>query len=308
MVLAVVFASCKESPTDTPTNTNPTTVTGLSALYDQLPNPGACSAGSLKSSERTRVLQYINAIRARHGLGAVSYRPEDDSPTAAAALICVANQVLDHNPPSSYSCWSQIGADACAKSDLGFFGWSGQSQIPSSEGYVELWLRDSLVENLGHRRWILNPFLRHIAFGRVDREQGSGISLTGTSAAALKVIYDDDLAGPANGTPGFVAYPFESYPAGLFNPGLDLSFSVVASTTSYWENQKVDFSSAVISMTRDGAQVSIPSVESGNDAAGLPNIIHWKADVVRGERYDVHIRGVRIDGTSHDYDYWFQLQ
>ena len=61
-------------------------------------------------------------------------------------------------------------------------------------------------------------------------------------------------------------------------------------------------------MTRGGAAVNIPSVESGNDAAGLPNILRWKADVVKGERYDVHVRGVKFNGTSHDYDYWFQLQ
>lgn len=172
------FSGCSETPTDP--LPAPGDSASLASLYDERPNVDNCFEGRLKQAEREKVLAYVNAIRRLHGLEDVEYRAADDIQTAKASLIIAANSTLTHQPTASMRCYTQEGYDGSSTSNIGF----RSGETPSSESFIDMWLVDNGVASLGHRRWIIDPFLRHISFGRVDRTVGGMFA-----ASALKVIY-----------------------------------------------------------------------------------------------------------------------
>jgi uncharacterized protein YkwD len=311
VIIAFVVASCQDKPTDPANNTSQGAQVELASIYSAIPNSSLCTVGTLLESERTKVLNYVNAMRARHGLAAVAYRHEDDQSTADAALIMLANNVLNHEPPSSYSCWTQAGRDAAEKSDLAMRQRAGTptvigTKVDPSEGFVDQWLMDSTVENAGHRRWILNPWLRYISFGRCDKiEEGASFN-TITSSAALRVIYDE-MSTPSSDLK-YVAYPSGEYPARLWNNNLDLSFTAIDNPSDIWANANVDFSSVIVTITDDGGgSVAALNIRSLNDGVGVPNVLLWRSALEVGRTYHVHIGGVRMSSGTKSFDYTITL-
>jgi hypothetical protein len=265
----------------------------------------------LVQSERTRILNYVNAIRARHGLAAVEYRDGDDRSTAEAALIMLANNVLDHQPPSSYSCWTQTGRDGAEHSNLHMGYRIGTpetigTKVNASEEAIDSWMKDSLIDNAGHRRWLLNPWLRYISFGRCDKiEQGAQFT-TISSASAIRVVYDEMATPSANLR--FVAYPMGEYPAHLWNKGIDLSFSVIDNPNDIWANQNVSFAQAGITITdNNGGNVAVSNVRRMSDASGIPNALLWPAPLENGRTYTVRINGVQMSTGMQSFDYTITL-
>ncbi len=302
-----LFSSCSESTPVQPDQNTDTTGTGLSIsdLYDTAPDVGNCQTGSLKPAERTKVLNYVNAMRALHGLEPVTYRAADDPATAQASLIVAANQSLNHFPPESESCWSQSGYDASGTSNLAIRLFSRANDLHTSESFVDQWLKDSMVSELGHRRWLIDPFLKYISFGRVDKDAAG--SNWGVSGSAIKVIYDEkqDLVGTSV---EYVAYPYHDYPARLYGPNLDMSFSVLADPTDFWKNDQVDFGNATITIAADGgSNIDVSNITVDNQTYGLANCLSWRASVSSGTRYTVDIRNVKVNGEVKNYQYWFTL-
>ncbi len=98
--------------------------------------------------------------------------------------------------------------------------------------YVMGWLPDArnvLPDGIGHWRWLLDPFLKKIAYGRV-----AGI-LDGESVdgAAIR-ISDPDDAYSADFIGGFVAYPFHDYPQDYYGDGAMLSFPLSQAKAVSW--------------------------------------------------------------------------
>ena len=296
----VVFASCAETPVgpvDLPPA--PTEPASIDALYDVLPNVGACSEGRLKPIERQKVLNYINALRRLHELEPVEYRAEFDIEVDKAALIIAANAALTHAPGPSMSCFTQEGFNGSATSNLAYRSGS----TGSSEKFVEQWLVDEGVVSLGHRRWILDPFLRYVSFGRCDRTVGGQLN-----GAALKIIFSEQRDISTKSTE-IVAYPYHDYPARLLPTGTALSLSVVASRTSKGANANVDYTSATVSMSEDGGgAIATSNVSFDNQGFGIANNIRWTATgLSAGKRYNVTVSNVGVSGTPRTYTYWFKL-
>ncbi len=277
----------------------------IDVFYDRMPDVHDCDAGQLKWSERQKVLDHLNAIRAIHGLEPVEYRAEDDALTSHAALLIASNRVLTHDPNPSMSCYSEQGKTGCSTSNIAMSTFFDPNGAHSSESWIDLWIRDENVATLGHRRWLLDPFLKYISFDRVDVAPSNGAS--GVSAAVIKVV-NDEMRDVSTSTVDFVAVPFHEYPGDDFEEGLELSFSVLADRTSWSANAKVDLSKATISMVDAGGHtIEVHDVATSNDYAGLPNLLRWKAPIVRGSRYAVDVRGVMVDGAPREYHYWFTL-
>ncbi|MBC8144420.1 MAG: CAP domain-containing protein [bacterium] len=302
-LLALFFASCSDdSPTGPYTPIVPTFSNNpvpLTDIYDELPDVSRCFEGKLKASEAQKVLSYVNQIRALHGLLPAEYRTDDNVRTAKASLIIAASSSLTHFPQPSAPCYSQEAYDGSSTSNIAYRSGTGTP----SETFVDMWLADVGVASLGHRRWIIDPFLRYISFGRCDR--ASGGSITGS---AIKVIYGEQRDISATAT-DFVAYPYHDYPARLLPNGAMLSLSVVASRTNKGASGGVDYSAATITMTSDaGVDVAATDITSDRDGYGLANNLRWKgAGLVAGTRYNVEVKNVIHGGSARNYSWWFTL-
>jgi uncharacterized protein YkwD len=289
----------------TPTSRPTVTPTAAGGLYQRQPVVANCDAGELNTAERNKVLDKLNAVRARHGLLPVTYDASDDAASAAAALYMVANKTLTHSP-SGGLCYSSEAATMAGSSNLYMsYGYNTETS-PSAEAIVA-YLIDDNVASLGHRRWILSPFLAQITFGRVD-----GIPSGGSQkymASTLRVMGDErkSLSGMNQ---DFVAYPQGVYPASEFKTDWYLSFAAIASTSNAWDSgdKQVNYGGATITVTGGGSTLIVSGVSANYDGYGMPNHLQWKvAGLKTGVTYTVKIAGVSVNGVQRDYSYTFSL-
>lgn len=301
------------TPTPTP-SANPTaTPTGFAAqaaaLYTTQPNIAGCQAGQLSAATTQGVLATLNAIRALHRLPPVTYSPGDEAAAQAAALLQAVNDSLSHTPPSSWRCYSAAGATGSGTSNL-YGGFGNGLTVQSDESILAGWLTETnnvVADSVGHRRWLLDPFLGTIAYGRVI---GASPTQTRADAAAIKV-FDNAGSGTVNGTlPAYVAYPFGDYPAKYFATNALLSFSVIASTSrSGSANRSVNFAGATVTVRqRGGGTLAVSKQRHDNDGYGLPNNLQFAvAGLQAGVQYDVTIDGVVVSGNRQSYSYGFRI-
>lgn len=282
----------------------------LSDIYSEAPDFDNCKAGVLTTAEKQRVLDYINQIRAIHGQLPVTYEESGNVDAQNAALIMASNYMLSHQPESSVLCYSQSGYNGAETSNLHLGGSSG-GDLADSKDMVTGWMKDNnsaiAQDRVGHRRAIINPFLKSIAFGRSE-----GVPKTGqvpyATAGALK--YQDYVENTGHVDVEYVAYPVNNYPPTLIDRNFFLSFSAIMDKNNLWANQNVDFSQATVKVTSEsGANVPVSEVCFDNEGWGsLPNALKWKAAGLQDEvKYTVEIKNVRYEGSSKDYTYWFKL-
>ena len=259
----------------------------------------------LKASVREEMLALVNAIRAQHALPPVTYSDVDDQDVQAASLMMAVNRELSHAPPTSWTCYTSGGAAAAGTSNL-VGGWGTGLPWSSQDDLLAEWLTERNSESIGHRRWILDPFLGQISYGRVAYQQGNDRA----DGATLKVFgFSDGTATPAAADlPAFVAYPYGTYPARYFGTGDILSFSIVADPTSRFGNGTVPFDQATISVTSSDGPLTVTDVSYDNQGYGLPNNIEWKVTgLALNVTYTVKISGV-AGAPESDYQYSFRIQ
>lgn len=189
------------------------------SLYAAAPDVAACVPGQLSAEAQNNVIAYWNGIRARHGLPAVEASPADAPRMQAAALIRLANAGSGsydvHHPTTAQACHSADGAKAAAEANLFLSAGNQVGVIGDPARYIDEWLIDKGVGNLGHRRFLLDPFLKKTAFGLVDGTPHMPLPFSPVVAAALQVVHpEENTIAP---TLEFVAYPFGAYPAKQFD-------------------------------------------------------------------------------------------
>ena len=307
------------SPTSTPTpaptptpaaSTGSDNVAGAASLYISPPSAVNCVPGQLKPSVTAQLLTLINNIRALHRLPPVGYSTIDEPSTQQASLMMAANNALDHSPPASWRCYTAEGAAAAGSSNLYGGSQSGSITLQSDDTILAGWMDEIgnlVANNVGHRRWILNPFATTMSYGRTA--VATGPSSIG-DYAALKVFNTSGTA-PAStiSLPPFVAYPFGDYPARYFNRQSLLSFGVIADTSSQFANTNVSYSGATVAVSvHDGAQLGVSNVSSDTTGYGLPNNIQFTvAGLATNVAYDVTINNVSVNGTPKNYAYSFRI-
>lgn len=273
-----------------------------SGIYTIEPDVSECSAGEVSSDEKNNVLERVNYIRSLHGLPPVIYEDKDDNYTAQCALIIAANEQLSHTPDKNWVCYSEDAYTGCNKSNI-FIQWGNDNYSFKSTETIDAFMTDEGVDSLGHRRWIIDPWLAHISYGRADDYSGR---ITG---AALKVINTDQQDISESGI-DFVAYPYEYYPAEFYNDNVMMSFTVISDRMNKWNNSKVDMLTAAVSiLDPDNKLIKITGRVSDNDGYGVPNNLRWFAESIElGVKYNVSITGIIINGMPKTYNYWFELK
>jgi uncharacterized protein YkwD len=237
----------------------------VAALYTVQPSIATCQAGQLANTTTSALLANLNGLRALHRLPPVTYSAADEAGAQQSALLQAANDALSHTPPPSWKCYTALGAQVSGQANL-FGGFGGGLGVMSDDAILAGWMTETnnvVADSVGHRRWILYPFLGAVSYGRVI---GPSPTSTRADGAALKV-FGVAGAGVANGTlPPFVAYPFEEYPARYFDMGALLSFTVIASPTpGSSANASVNFANARIAVTqRGGGAMTVSKVSFDN--------------------------------------------
>jgi uncharacterized protein YkwD len=283
------------------------------ALYEVQPDIAACHAGELSEVTRKDAIDTVNAIRSHHGLSPVAYDRISEPESMQAALIMAANGRLSHAPPADWKCHSAAGAKGAATSNLSGGVIAPNLAFSSVEQTLVNWLTDArnVRSGIGHRRWLLNPFMRSLSYGQVSADF-DGVAVT--HGAALKITdgkplfdYADPVAHPY-AAPRIIAWPYRDYPARWYEAGAIPSFALVIDENNA-KNGAVDFSRASVWVSAGGE----PAVEArilDYDKAfvGLPLTLQFDAGaLVPGTRYDVTIKGVTVNGAARSFDYWFRL-
>lgn len=296
------------APTTIPTDWNG----GRAATYSQLPDIANCSTGVMTSVALQDALGSLNTIRALHGLPAATLSSADQQSAMEASLMMSANSQLSHTPPTTWKCYTASGAAGAGSSNLyASYPSTGLSLI-SNDVIFAGWMTEvnNIVTNsVGHRRWILNPFMSTVAYGRVA---GMYTSTQRIDSSALKVFNNSGgSAVAASAIPDYVAYPQGNYPARYFDTSALFSFTAVVDKTTTWGgNASVDFSAATITVKPTGGStnLTVSSIAFDNDGYGVPNNIQWKvAGVATGTSYDVSITNVRVRGVARNYTYSFRI-
>jgi hypothetical protein len=286
--------------------------------YDVLPDISQCKTGSLKQSTKDNILNYLNKIRDLHKLPHFEYDASFDDEAMEIALICAANGALSHTPDQSWHCYSQTGYNGGISTNL-FLG-SGTSY--TCESSVVSWMNDRNQIELGHRRWIIDPFVKKIAFGRVD-----GVPVGGQSAvSAMAYYYDSQNQGNISSVPNdFVACPYGDYPPSLWDFGWSvLSFTVIADKSNRWNNNSelVKYASTLNGQPVNEAYVEVED-EDGNiqtfkrneglgwayDNYGIPNYCYWQMHGLEQQKvYQVRIYDVLVNGQKKNFSYEFAFR
>lgn len=279
------------------------------AMYETQPSIATCRPGRLSAARRAALLASLNAIRALHRLPPVAYSPSDEPAAQAAALIDAANGTLSHKPPPNWRCYTALGAAGSGTSNL-HGGFGRGLDVASEDDILAGWMteRHNLIgDSIGHRRWLLDPFLGAVAFGRVI---GPSPTRDRADAAALSLSGQGGAKGRAHGLPAYVAYPHGDYPARYFHPTALLSFAVIASSDpTSSANASVDYANAAITVRRrGGGALAVSRQAHDNLGYGLPNNLQFAVAGLRaGIRYDVTVDGVVVNGTRTRYGYTFSV-
>ncbi|MDR3202535.1 MAG: CAP domain-containing protein [Bifidobacteriaceae bacterium] len=112
----------------------------------------ACDPGVNSPESRAAQIEAINYFRAMAGLGAVTENASATAAGQAAALMMSKNQDLDHYPPSTWGCYTDLGAQAAEVANL---AWSARPDTGGNT--VARYIDDADVQDVGHRLWVLYP-------------------------------------------------------------------------------------------------------------------------------------------------------
>lgn len=275
------------------------------SLYSAEPDVARCEPGTLRNDARAGFVRALNAERARHGLEPVAYDAAWDQEAAAAALIMAANSSLSHEPPSSWRCWSASGAHGAGSSNLLLDSASGNAAPADDAGLVAQWLIEGGGDELGHRRWILDPYLARTTLGRVTQVLRDGSRI---DSAVMKVF---DFSGEdrlPTQVPDFIAWPQGACPQSHFSPAARLSFTVVTGRPGTGVDAAVDFSRAHVTVSDRGSPLAVSALAGDNEDYGVANCLSWRvAGLKTGRRYDVTVSGVSGAPRSR-YDHDFTIE
>jgi hypothetical protein len=183
-----------------------------------------CNAGDVAPPGRPNALKLVNLYRWMAGLPEVTGNGSMDSEAQACALMMDANNMLSHTPPSSWTCYSSLGA-----------GGAGKSNIATTPGVeaVDLYMTDpGNPTTIGHRRWILSNSLGPIGLGS-------------TSDYSCMLV----IGGSGNANKQWTAYPPPGQvPAELFT----VSFQSLDQTGWTIQSDDINLSGAQVTVTDAG--------------------------------------------------------
>lgn len=190
-------------------------------------NIAACQEGTTSLDFKEATVLRVNYFRAMAGVpAAVIFSDAFSVQSQEAALMMSAENALNHNPSTSWACYTTTGANAAGNSNLslGNYGWNAVFGQMRDNG--------STNTEVGHRRWILYPQTEVMGTGDVGvqgdfREANSLWVFDGNFSSPRPQVRDDFVAWPP---PGFVPYSVVFARWSFSYPGADFSTATVTMT------------------------------------------------------------------------------
>lgn len=236
-------------------------------------NLASCDAGDISADGRENALRLFNLYRWLADLPSVTTEAERNQQAQECALMMDANNSLSHDPPTSWTCYSETGAQGASTSNI--------SSGPGVSS-VALYMVDGGNEStFGHRRIILSNWLGPI-----------GLGSTGDGGASCM----QNIGGTGDAGKEWVAWP----PGGVFPiQAYGNMWSTLADTGWSVQSEDIDLSGSQVTVTAGGEELSVTTTPlTGNYGStnGIRiNLNGW--DVQAGETYSVS-----VSGTSIAYD------
>lgn len=248
----------------------------------------ACDPGTTSPAYRQAVLRRVNYFRQMAGVpAAVVFSEQSNHRAQAAALLMGVNNALNHNPPSSWVCYPQIGEEGAAGAGSANLAWGATGWEA-----ISLYMEDPGGSNLalGHRRWILYPQTREMGTGDIPGRAGH-------PAINALVVFDDRMWGLRPPTrEEFVAWPPPGYvPIPVVYPRW--SFALAGA----------DFSAAAVEMSAFGIAIPLklaPLAEGYGE-----NTLVWEPQGLKPGTLPadfpvtVAVRNVLVNGQPRNFTY-----
>lgn len=240
----------------------------------------SCDPGIVPEPTKAKILQRLDYYRKAVGLNnIISENMSKSDKAQMAALIMNANNQLDHDPPSSWKCYTTEGKEGAGNSLL--------TMTKNAEA-IDSYIRDQGADNgpVGHRRWLLWPRLQEIGIGNTNRSN------------AIWVL--GNAGTPTADAPDFVSWPPEGYiPDRLVFPRW--SFSIAGA----------NFSSATVLMLDANNNTINLQIEPLSNSYGDPTVV-WipeniNTNVTTDASYTITLKDVEINGVLMDYSYQVTL-
>ena len=272
------------------------------------PDINNCYAGKLSTKFRNEFLNELNTVRALHGLPSITYDYAHEDEMMQTALILAANNILTHYPEATTNCYSDIGAVGAKTSSLEMGVRQNRYDYSPAESITNM-VHDKLnlfAGDVGHRLWMLNPFLQKSAYGSVNAPSFKDTRFPYVVGTSYKVVYPFD--NPTTAPLGVIAYPYHNYPAKYYMAGSILSISVLTDQKNFFANRNVDYAKANVVVTErsSGAKQKISNIRYEN--IGVPNHIQFNFDDLKlNVIYDVKLSNVLVNGQPKEYSYWFNV-
>ena len=230
-----------------------------------------CVVGTESQASLDATLHTVNTLRSFAGIGDVTFDPTLNHRALAAALMMLAANDLSHTPGPTWPCYSDDGAYAAARSNL-FLGLSGASAMV---GFLD----DEGIEELGHRRWVIDP-----------AAQVFGSGSTGATNA-LTVFSDAPPATVPAGTQ--VAWPPNGF---VPRQWIFRDWSIALGGTSDQDGYSTD--NAQVRVTLDGSPLDVTNVRSLPDGYGTGETMSWRVALPNSATAaDLDLK-VTIDGVT----------
>jgi hypothetical protein len=236
-----------------------------------------CDPGAISADGHDNALRLVNLYRWLADLPAVTTDDESDRLAQACALLMDANNMLSHEPPMDWDCWSQDAYDGASSSNI-----SSGSGVGSVDGYM---IDTGNEDTLGHRRWILSNTLGPIGLGSTGSMGASCMRTLNGKSKAGKAW----LAWPPPGP-----FPVQAIKPGRFGGTLgEIGYSI--------QSDSIDVAAGTVSITQDGNPLTIVVAElpGGYGSRYAINIQPSGWEMQAGATYTVTVSGV---STPITYD------
>lgn len=240
----------------------------------------SCDPGNVPELTKAKILQRLDYYRKAVGLNnIISENISKSDKAQMAALIMNANDQLDHDPPSSWKCYTTEGNEGAGNSLL--------TMTKNAEA-IDSYIRDQGADNgpVGHRRWLLWPRLQEIGIGNTNRS--NAIWVLGNSGT------------PPSDVPDFVSWPPKGFiPDRLVFPRW--SFSIAGA----------NFSATTVSMLDSNNNAINLQIEELSNSYGDPTVV-WipeniNTNVTADTSYTITLKNVELSGVLMDYSYQVTL-
>jgi hypothetical protein len=246
----------------------------------------SCNAGTVSPAYQEATRLRVNFFRAMAGLPSnITFSEANNAKAQAAALMMSANKQLNHQPPTSWTCYTQLGSDG-APSNLNM-GSTGPKSIDS-------FMQDGGDNNAeaGHRRWIMVPEQLTMGSGHIP-----GTSSTDWQSMTAALWVHDTRAQQRPPT----REEFEAWPPKGYVP-----YQIVYPRWSFGISG-ADVSAATVTIQRAGQSLPIKiDSRSGGNLVFIPNNLNHSASWTRPTADDPHvvtIGNVMVGGTARNYSY-----